>query len=128
MLGRTFQDGGISMQEFRKARRYQLTEVVMFTWVRADGTVSQARGISQDISTNGISFIAAAEIQVGTEIRLDLYLRPVSRPSRGTELRADGVVLRVEPLGIVGSRIAAQVAFQEEHEEMFLASSEMQVQ
>jgi PilZ domain len=128
MLARTYQNGGTSMQEFRKARRYQLTEVVMLTWVRADGTVSQVRGVSQDISRNGISFIAAVEIEVGAEIRLDLYLRPVSRQSRGTELRADGVVLRVEPLGVVGSRIAAQVAFQEEHEEMFLASSAIQIQ
>lgn len=116
------------MQESRKARRYQLTEVVMVTWVRADGTVSQVRGVSQDISTNGISFIAAAEIEVGTEIRLDLYLRPVGRQSRGTELHADGIVLRVEPLGVVGSRIAAQVAFQDEPQGMFLASRAMQIQ
>jgi hypothetical protein len=127
-LARTYHNGGTWMQDSRKARRYQLTEVVMLTWVRADGTVSQVRGVSQDISRNGISFIAAVEIDVGAEIRLDLYLRPVSRQSRGTELRAEGVVLRVEPLGVVGSRIAAQVAFQDVHEEMFLASSAMQIQ
>lgn len=67
--------------------------------------------------------MSTAEIEVGARITLDLFLRPVSRQQREIQLHAEGFVLRADPLGTIGNRIAAEVTFQEESEGIFVASS-----
>lgn len=114
------------MKEMRRARRYQLNEVVAFSWEHADGTVSRMTGITHNIGMNGICFVTAAVIEIGARIKLDLFLRSISRMTRAIQLHADGIVRRVEPLGITENRIAAEIVFQEDPDEMFLASGAIQ--
>ena len=80
-------------------------------------------GVTQDLSPGGISFVSTSDVEVGARIKLDLYLRPVSREHREIQLHAEGFVLRAQPLGLAGTLVAAEVVFREESEEMFLASS-----
>jgi hypothetical protein len=68
-------DGG-SMLELRKARRYQLSEIVVFSCERADGEVVQMTGVTHDLSTSGISFVFTDAVEIGARFELDLYLRP----------------------------------------------------
>ena len=113
------------IHEPRTTRRYELHEIVMFSWERADGGVSQVTGITRDLSRGGVSLIVPVEIEVGTRIKLDFHLRSVTQ-QREIELHAEGIVLRVEPLGAFGSCIAAEVVFQEEPDGMLLSSSAIQ--
>jgi PilZ domain len=114
------------MKDMRRARRYQLNEVVTFSWEHSDGTAYQMTGISHNISMNGICFVSAAAVEIGARVKLDLFLRSISRLTRAIQLHADGIVRRVESLGITGNRIAAEIAFQEDPEEMFFASGAIQ--
>ena len=111
------------MRELRKARRYQLSEIVVFSCERPDGALVRMTGVTQDLSTGGISFVSTSDVEVGARIKLDLYLRPISREHREILLHAEGYVLRAEPLGTAGKRVAAEVTFEEESEGMFVASS-----
>lgn len=111
------------MRELRKARRYQLSEIVVFFCERPDGEVVRRAGVTRDLSSGGISFVSTDPVEVGARIKLDLYLRPVSREHREIQLHAEGFVLRTEPLGPAGNRVAAEVRFEEETEGMFVASS-----
>lgn len=111
------------MRELRKSRRYQLSEIVVFSCDRPDGEIVQMTGVTYDLSKRGISFVSTSDVEVGARIKLDLFLRPFSRRHREVQLHAEGFVLRAEPLGTIGNRIAAEVTFQEESEGMFVASS-----
>lgn len=90
--------------------------------------MSRMTGITQDISTIGICFVAAPGIDVGTRIRLDLFLTSASRASQAIRLHAVGFVCRVECSGTGQKehRIAAEIAFQEDPDESVLASTEIQ--
>lgn len=118
--------GVVCIKEMRRARRYQLSEVVAFSCSQPDGTVSRMTGITQNIGMNGICFITAAVIEIGARIKLDLFLRSISRLTRAIQLHAEGIVRRVEPLASNENRIAAEIVFQEDPDEMFLASSAIQ--
>lgn len=111
------------MRELRKARRYRLSEIVVFSFERPDGEVVQMTGVTQDLSSGGVCFVSTGDAEVGARIKLDLYLRPVSRDHPEIQLHAEGFVLRAEPFGPAGNRIAAEVTFEEEPEGMFVASS-----
>lgn len=111
------------MRELRTARRYRLSEVVVLSCECPDGEVVRMTGVTQDLSIGGICFVSTGKVEVGARIKLDLYLRPVSRDHREIQLHAEGFVLRAEPLGPAGNRVAAEVTFEEESEGMFVASS-----
>jgi PilZ domain len=111
------------MEERRKSRRYQLSEIVVFSCERPDGEVVQMTGVTHDLSAGGIAFVSTSDVEVGARITLDLFLQPVIREHREIQLHAEGFVLRTQPLGQVGNRITAAVTFQEEPEGMFVASS-----
>lgn len=118
-IGRTL----ISIRDLRRARRYRLKEVVAFSWELEDGTVVRMTGITQDISIVGVSIVAASGIEVGTRIKLDLFLLSSSRTAQAIRLHAEGFVRRVESSGTgkVVHRIAADIVFQKDPDEIFVA-------
>ena len=123
-IGRTL----VSVHDLRSARRYRLSEVVSFSWNSEDGSVTRHTGVTQDISIRGICFVAACHIDIGTRISLDIFLVSVNRSSQAIRLHADGFICRIEYSGTSrsGYRIAAEIAFQEDPDEIFLASTEVQ--
>lgn len=95
----------------------------MFSCERPNGEVVRMTGVTQDLSARGIAFVSTSEVEVGARIKLDLFIHFLSREHREIQLHAEGFVLRAERLGHIGNRITAAVAFQEEPEGMFVASS-----
>jgi hypothetical protein len=117
-----------SLREMRRARRYRLSKMITFSFERGDGTVSRMVGITQDVSMNGISFAAASDLKVGDPINLDFFLVAASRTSQEIRLHADGVVRRIDRVSTKENQqqIAAEIAFQEDPDEMFFATREIQ--
>ena len=112
----------VCVKEMRRARRYQLNEVMAFSWKDADGTESRRTGITQNISMNGICFVTSAVVEVGARLKLEIFLPSSNRLTRAIQLHADGVVRQVRPLGIIENRIVAEIAFHEDPDDVFLAS------
>lgn len=114
------------MSDVRLSKRYRLSEVITFTFGLPSELGAQMVGITEDVSRTGICFVTGASVEVGSQISLDLYLRPVSHVTRSILLQAEGIVVRVEAAGIGTSRVAAFVRFQEEPNDDFLESTSIQ--
>jgi len=114
------------MRETRMAKRYRLRGVVTF-WCEFEGhSTSPMVGITEDISVSGISFVTRANVDLGLQINLDLYLQSANREARSIHLRAQGEVVRVEAAGFGESKVAARILFKDEPEEDFWASGTVQ--
>ena len=74
----------------------------------------------------GVSFMAAANIEVGTYMELVVYLPSPNGSGRGMKLRGAGLVARVEPLSFFEKMIAAEVLFETEPEATLLVASSIQ--
>ena len=109
--------------ERRKSNRYQLAALVCASWRQPDGNFSKVTGITRDISMRGISFLAATTIEVGAYIELEVYLPSLNSHGRGMKLHGEGTVVRVEPLGCIEKRIAADVLFEMEPEATLLVAA-----
>jgi uncharacterized protein YjhX (UPF0386 family) len=84
------------MTERRTARRYDLSLPVIIR-IPAEQVVDSREGKTRDISTRGLYFVIAQELQAGSE--LDITLTLPAELTHGTEVfvRAMGKVVRVEP-------------------------------
>ena len=109
-----------NMRETRMSRRYLLREVITFTCIRRDNSVSQT-GVTENVSSSGVLFLTSARVEVGSYIGLDLFLRMVSRQTHSIKLHAEGVVVRVEPVDSL-FRVAANIRFEDEQSEDLLGS------
>lgn len=115
-----------AMRELRLSNRYQLAALLYASWRNTGGTISNLAGVTRDISMRGVSFLTSTNIEVGTCIELDVYLPFPSRQGRGIKLHGEGTIVRVEPLGVVEKRVAAEVLFQTEPEATLLTASSIQ--
>jgi hypothetical protein len=106
-------NGGSTVQEFRKVKRYKLSAPVLFLWERSDGKLQESQGVTRDISMRGIFVLTAKVPEVGAYIELDAYLPAVSERGKTAKLHAEGRVLRVEALGAT-TGFAAEAFFQTE--------------
>jgi hypothetical protein len=114
------------VRQTRVYQRYQLEEMLTFSYASDNPQATQMRGITVNVSTSGILFMTGAEVEVGSRINLALYLHSLSRRKRSIQLRAEGVVLRVEPVWPARNKVAARIRFQEDPEEGFLESTAIQ--
>lgn len=114
------------MQELRLSNRYQLAALVFASWRNTDGTISKLAGVTRDISMRGVSFLTSATVEVGTCVELDVYLPFPSSQGRGIKLHGIGAIVRVEPLGPVEKRVAAEVLFESEPEGTLLSAGSIQ--
>ncbi len=83
------------MAERRTARRYDLTLPVSVRFA-AENLVNRREGKTRDISTRGLYFVVAQEMEEGSE--LDITLTLPAEITRGSDVfvRAQGKVVRVE--------------------------------
>lgn len=84
------------MTERRTTRRYDLTLPVSIRFA-AENLVNRREGKTRDISTKGVYFVVAQELQEGSEV--DITLTLPAEITRGSDVfvRAQGKVIRVEP-------------------------------
>jgi len=111
------------MRQARLSKRYRLKEMVTFSCGFEKRLTPQMTGVTEDVSTSGICFVTGADVEVGSNISIDLYLRSASRETRSIQLHAEGTVLRVEAIGMGSNKVAASVFFREEPDEGFLESN-----
>lgn len=85
-----------AMTERRTTRRYDLTLPVSIRFA-AENLVNRREGKTRDISTKGVYFVVAQELQEGSEV--DITLTLPAEITRGSDVfvRAQGKVIRVEP-------------------------------
>jgi PilZ domain len=114
------------MRQARAFNRYELKEVITFSCGSDSPLAPLNVGMTENVSTSGILFITAAEVEVGSRISLALHLHSLSHEKRSIKLRAQGVVLRVEPVWPASNKVAAQIRFQDDPEEGFLESTAIQ--
>jgi len=83
------------IEERRNARRYDLTLPVSIR-IPAERLVGRQEGKTRDISTRGLYFVIAQELDAGSH--LDITLTLPAEITRGTDVfvRAQGKVVRVE--------------------------------
>lgn len=118
--------GGECAVESRKAKRFQLSAFVLFSWRRSDGTYQEAEGVTRDISMRGIFVLAANVPEMGANIELYAYLPALSEQGKVTKLHADGRILRVEQQGATGKGFAAEGFFQLDPPDTDLAPTALQ--
>ena len=84
-----------AMTERRTTRRYDLTLPVSIRFA-AENLVSRREGKTRDISTRGLYFVVAQEMQEGSEV--DITLTLPAEITRGSDVfvRAQGKIIRVE--------------------------------
>jgi hypothetical protein len=113
------------VQELRTANRYRLTAVVFFSWRNPDGRRMHFKGVTRDISMQGVCFLTASNIALGAYIELDVYLPSLNGRTRGMKLHGQGTVVRVESVAFE-KRVAAEVLFDTEPEATLIAASLIQ--
>jgi len=84
-----------AMTERRTTRRYDLTLPVSIRFA-AESQVSRREGRTRDISTRGLYFVVAHEMEAGSEV--DITLTLPAHITRGGDVfvRAQGKIVRVE--------------------------------
>ena len=81
--------------ERRTARRYDLTLPVSIRFA-AESLVNRREGKTRDISTRGLYFVIAQEMQEGSEVDITLTLPAEITRASDVFVRAQGKVVRVE--------------------------------
>src|SRR5579875_2977209 len=102
-----------STREQRQHRRYGFDVEVFVSWVNTDGSVIEQKGRSADISASGVALVTDADLSIGMEIRLNLYVPPSTPMGRFSTLYGEGVVVRVVPCGGTLKFVAARVCLEE---------------
>lgn len=118
-------DSKSAMHRARVSRRYSLKEQIVFSCKGTDAMLSQATGVTENVSTTGIAFLTEATIEVGSYISLNLHPRSITGEGKTILLHAEGTVLRVEQAG-TRNRVAAEIRFQDDLEEGFAVSNTIQ--
>jgi hypothetical protein len=114
------------MRQARAFKRYKLREMITFSCGPVNAQALEMSGVTENVSTSGILFTTGAEVEVGSRIDLALYLDSLGRGRRSIQLRAEGVILRVDAVGPESNKVAARIRFQDDPEEGFLVSTAIQ--
>lgn len=122
---RSAEDFKSTMHHARVSRRYPLKELLTFSCDVDDAGMPLLLGITENVSKTGICFLTEAEVEVGSNISLNLYLRSLRDAEKTILFHAEGTVLRVEPTGL-RNKVAADIRFQDDLEEGLTVSSTVQ--
>jgi len=83
--------------ERRYTRRYKLTNPVDYWWPAPGGTVQASRGLTLDISGNGVMIIARKCPPKGVRIQTTIHIARHNDSDCPLELHGEGIVVRIEP-------------------------------
>jgi hypothetical protein len=89
--------------ERREHTRYGVRALVDFEWID-DGVPRRGQGITRDISTKGMFIYSNAHPPSKADLLVDVSFRDVSSVPTNLQMRAKGLVIRVEPATDPGSQ------------------------
>jgi len=82
--------------ERREHTRYGVRALVDFEWVD-DGVTKRGKGLTRDISTKGMFIYSDIRPPAKADLLVDVSFREVSSITTNLQMRAKGLVIRVEP-------------------------------
>ena len=82
--------------ERREQTRYGVRALVDFEWIDG-GVTRRGQGITRDISTKGMFIYSDINPPAKADLLVDVSFRDVSSIPTNLQMRAKGVVIRVEP-------------------------------
>lgn len=89
--------------ERREHTRYGVHALVDFEWVD-EGVIRRGQGYTRDISTKGMFIYSEAHPPAKADLLVDVSFRDVSSIPTKLQMRAKGLVIRVEPATDPGSQ------------------------
>jgi hypothetical protein len=89
--------------ERREHTRYGVRALVDFEWMD-DGVVRRGQGLTRDISTKGMFIYSQINPPAKADLLVDVSFRDVSSIPTNLQMRAKGLVIRVEPASDPGSQ------------------------
>jgi hypothetical protein len=82
--------------ERRDHIRYGVRVLVDFEWIDK-GVPQRGRGFTRDISSKGMFICSDSEPPLKTHLQVDVFFRTVTEALTNLQLRAESLVVRVEP-------------------------------
>jgi hypothetical protein len=89
--------------ERREQTRYGVRALVDFEWID-EGVIRRGQGITRDISTKGIFVYSEINPPAKADVLVDVSFRDVTSIPSTLQMRAKGLVIRVEPAIEPGSQ------------------------
>jgi len=89
-------------RERREQPRYGVKALVNFEWVD-EGVLRKGQGVTRDISPKGVFIYSDAKPPELADLRLDISFQDITFMPRDLQMRARGLVIRVEPATGPGS-------------------------
>jgi hypothetical protein len=87
---------GRNWLEQREQTRYGVRALVDFEWVE-EGVLRRGQGLTRDISKKGMFIYSDSTPPTKTDLRVKVSFIPFARTLTKVQLRANSLVLRVEP-------------------------------
>ena len=88
--------------ERREQTRYGVRALVDFEWMDK-GVLRRGHGVTRDISAKGMFIYSNIKPPAKADLRVDVSFREVGSKPTNLQMRAKGLVIRVEPATNTGS-------------------------
>ena len=92
---------GRNCLEQREQFRYGVSALVDFEWMD-EGVLRRGQGLTRDISSKGMFIYSDSEPPTKTDLRVKVSFGSVAEGSTNVQLKANALVVRVEPSSITG--------------------------
>jgi hypothetical protein len=89
--------------ERREQTRYSVRALVDFEWID-EGVIRRGQGITRDISIKGIFIYSEIHPPAKADLLVDVSFRDFTSMPTNLQMRAKGLVIRVEPATEPGSQ------------------------
>ena len=110
-----------SVIELRRAKRYQLSVLALFTWAPQEGKPRNGKGVTRDINALGVYVQADSLPPAGARVQMEIVLPKLADSSPGMHLQGEGIVLRCESGDATKRGFAASALFYPEATEAVLS-------
>jgi hypothetical protein len=85
------------LMERRLQIRYQLSARAVFSWEGPEQERIEREGVTRDISESGAFIVTTSCPPAGASVRVELFLPPLRGPVATVRIRAEMLVIRIEP-------------------------------
>ena len=89
-------------RERREQTRYGVQALVNFEWMDEE-VLRRGQGVTRDISPKGMFIYSEAKPPAKADIRIDVSFQDFAFMSKDLQMKARGLVIRLEPATSVGS-------------------------
>jgi PilZ domain-containing protein len=88
--------------ERREHRRYSVQALVNFEWTDREGMLRRGAGVTRDIGVKGMYIFSDSRPPKDEALDINVSFQSVAEADVKLQMRATGVVIRVEPSSIAG--------------------------